>query len=64
MNLLHHLNSAGGTVGVGGNNDSHTVGLLHLLTGHVEVAYVSNSLATVHLVDAGGIGRSVNQHRW
>ena len=50
--LLHHLNSAGGAVGVGGNNDGYTVSLLHLLTSHVEVANVSNSLAVHQLVNA------------
>ena len=30
--LLHNLSGAGGTVGVGGNDDGHAVSTLHLLT--------------------------------
>ena len=43
--LLHNLNGALGAVGVGGHNDGQTVGLLHLLTSHVEVTYVRYGLA-------------------
>ena len=50
--LLHHLNSAGGAVGVGDDLDGHTVNTLHLLTSHVEVAYVSNGLAIYELVNS------------
>ena len=50
--LLHNLHSVGGAVGVGGNDDGQAVGLLHLLTSHVEVANASNLLALNHLVDA------------
>ena len=53
LHLLHNLNGAGGAVGVGGNDDGQALGLLHLLTGHVEVANASHLLVGIHLLDAG-----------
>ena len=51
--LLHDLDGGCGVIGVGGDDEGQAVGLIHLLTGHVEVAHAGNLLAVSHLVDAG-----------
>jgi len=55
ITLLHHLDSAGGTVGVGGYLDGHATGLSHFLACHVEVAHCGNTLAGIHLIHTSGL---------
>ena len=54
--LLDDLSGGGAAVGVGGNNDVHTIdGLSALLTSQVVVSYTSNSLVGIDLLNSGPV---------
>ena len=59
--LLDDLGGGAGAVGVGGNNDVHTInGLLAHLAGKVVVSNVGNSLLTVDLINSSHVLVDIN----